>query len=386
MGGKMKRINMILHIFPQEKFTDNYVLQVNKYFKKEEHLFYIYKTDYEFEIQCLKEENVVLFDNKEKMFLKSYWFKKSSKIIIHGGWSGILVGFDSKFRNLLYKTYIVFWGGDFYNNYKGFNLVNLRLWYKKRRIIKQAAAVINLIEQDYRELAKRYFFRNRHFVGKYFSKEDRIDFERKLLTERKQEKKNEINIIVGNSAIRSNNHFECIDKIALYKDKNIKVYFPLSYGDFAYARQVMKYAIESLGNKCVFLQEFMDIDDYTSLLSKMDVAIFACNRQQAMGNISSLVHMGAKVYMKKNTSMWKYFVDEAGCTIYDIDKISEYRYAEFIGISESIQEKNSICIESIMDIKNKVELWNTIFRDQCSKKSIRFNILNSDLNKEQIKC
>jgi hypothetical protein len=40
-----------------------------------------------------------------------------------------------------------------------------------------------------------------------------------------------LSILLGNSADPSNNHVEALERLLPYRDQDIKIYAPLSYGD-----------------------------------------------------------------------------------------------------------------------------------------------------------
>ena len=118
-----------------------------------------------------------------------------------------------------------------------------------------------------------------------------------------------INILVGNSADSTNNHAEIFDVLLTYKDSDIKIYCPLSYGENGYAATVMQKGKEMFGSKFYPILDFMGASDYKKFLSKIDIAIFAHDRQQAFGNKVWLLGMGKTVYMKKTSGLWRVLTD-----------------------------------------------------------------------------
>jgi len=127
---------------------------------------------------------------------------------------------------------------------------------------------------------------------------------------------NALNILVGNSANPSNNHQEIIDRLAPYCHRNIFVCAVLSYGGPEHADSVRKYGKEKIGNKFTSLDSLMPLKVYLEFLSKIDVAIFNHNRQQAMGNTIFLLGNGKKVFIRKDTTQWAFFVG-LGVTVFD---------------------------------------------------------------------
>ncbi len=53
---------------------------------------------------------------------------------------------------------------------------------------------------------------------------------------------------MGNSADPANEHIEALAQLEKFKESNIKIYVPLSYGNQAYAEQVIEYGKTILSN------------------------------------------------------------------------------------------------------------------------------------------
>lgn len=113
----------------------------------------------------------------------------------------------------------------------------------------------------------------------------------------------QVNILVGNSTEPSNNHIELLDLLFKYKNENIKLYCPLSYGPYTtYRDEVIKYGISLFGDKFVPVTEFMEIVEYKKFLSRMNKAVFNHKIQGAMGVILSLLALGKEVYLNEFTT------------------------------------------------------------------------------------
>ena len=49
----------------------------------------------------------------------------------------------------------------------------------------------------------------------------------------------------------------------------------------------------------------MPFERYIELLSDIDIAVFNHNRQQGLGNTTTLLGLGKKVYLRSDTTTWK---------------------------------------------------------------------------------
>ena len=103
-------------------------------------------------------------------------------------------------------------------------------------------------------------------------------------------------ILVGNSASYTNNHFDVWEYIRKQEPKGRRIIFPINYGDSQYAN-FLKTSIKSKKNELVFLDAFMPSTEYFSLLNRCSYAFFGVMRQQAMGNIFYCLKNGIKVFL-----------------------------------------------------------------------------------------
>jgi hypothetical protein len=159
--------------------------------------------------------------------------------------------------------------------------------------------------------------------------------------------KDTINIQVGNSADPTNNHMQVFDFLRKFKNDNIKIHTPLSYGNKNYAKLVISKGKNIFGDKFIPMVEFKENPEYLNFLAEIDIAIFAHQRQQGMGNILTLLELGKKVYLKKDTTSWK-FLNEIDLKIFDFKNLD-------IDKIENIDKKNNIKIIKSFFTVNKYQ-------------------------------
>ena len=256
---------------------------------------------------------------------------------------------------ILKKTYLQFWGGDFYfyRNTKFFTKKYIHK-FLLNLCIKKCAAIINLIPDDYNELSKIFPNDKKHLVGTMPNDPRRIKLYEKY------DKNHELvlgRIIVGNSATRENHHIEVLKKLEYLKNENIEIICPLSYGDKEYAKEVIRVGKEIFKNKFIPLTEYMDFEEYLKLLLTCEIGIFNNDRQQALGNIYVLLRYGKKVYIRNNTSMWNNFKNKK-IVVYDIDRIGEYSKNDLFYMDEKTKKSNYMNIIKIY--QSDLIYWNNI--------------------------
>jgi len=282
-----------IHITTCEKFINAYVELVNTEFDAKDHLFFILNQNDKYPIIG---SNVIFLSGLFSYIRLVFFLCYSKKIFFHSfsGYKALLFPFI--FRFILKKSYWLVWGADLYayNN----KCVNINQKIKeaiRRSVFKNIGHIVSYIKGDL-DLAEKWY-RNKSQRHNCIFYQSNVFHDLTLPISNHQV----TTILVGNSADKTNNHREVFNKLKAFF--NINVIAPLSYGDIIYAEKVVDQGQEYFGENFVALTNFMPLKDYLALLSTVDIAIFHHNRQQAMGNIISLLGLGKKVYVNtKSTS------------------------------------------------------------------------------------
>ncbi|SHJ72351.1 4-alpha-L-fucosyltransferase glycosyl transferase group 56 [Dethiosulfatibacter aminovorans DSM 17477] len=299
-----------LHVCSNEKFIPDYIDFINRNFDSDEHKFLVIKSS-KYEIE--KNEQVVVIDNvKDSIRLLNKHMKESKKIIFHSLINTHLIYFLFIHKSFLRKTYWVVWGADLYTyqnksrNFKEYLKHSLRKF-----VYSRIHGIVTHIYGDY-ELAKKWY----GVKGEYFYS---FMYPSNLYKEYSLEPKKEEEttfIQVGNSADPSNNHLEIFEKLSGYKNENIKIFCPLSYGNSKYRDEIIKSGKEIFHDKFEPFIDFLPFEEYLDILGRTDIAIFNHKRQQAMGNITTLLGLGKKVYIRDDITTWGVYI-KYGIKLYE---------------------------------------------------------------------
>lgn len=300
-----------LHLFPNEKFTEPYIEFINKNFDYKEHLFLIIGKGIGAHITA--RENVVTISKDVKsivLLLKEMY--SCDKIFLHGLFLREIVLLLFIQPWLLKKCNWVIWGGDLYR-YKYRKRTFKSDVYEKFRefVIKNMGGLITHIKGDY-ELAQKWYGAKGKY---YYSFMYPSNLYKKYDLSHVSKDHDKIYIQIGNSANPSNNHFEVFEKLKEYKDESIEIICPLSYGNLEYRDKVIKEGEKIFGEKFTPITTFLPFEEYLGLLAKIDIAIFNHKRQQAMGNITTLLGLGKKVYIRDDITTWQ-FCKEHGLKVF----------------------------------------------------------------------
>ena len=350
----------MLLVLTLDKFTEGMYRFFSLFFKEYEMTFIIYGPHKQYSFQA---------DQPGTYWLDSYKnLNKNDKAISDVDEYDMLVfcglyGSEDLFLKWglgnLKKTYIQFWGSDFYDFRKQQRSLKKRLHSMyKRYIINNAAGVINLIPKDYSELCKLFHPKGKHFVAPVCDEGKDISIIKSLAGSQKSE--HPIRILLGNSATETNQHIPVIEAIRRFKDEDIEVVCPLSYGDEAYRNTVIDKGTELLGSKFVPLTAYMDKAEYYEIISQCRIAVFNNDRQQAMGNINAALALGCKVFIRRDTSMWQIFHDERKMLIFDIDDVFDAEFDNILSFDDK-QNTNYDRFLECMDNKHRISAWHKVF-------------------------
>lgn len=310
-----------------------------------------------------KKENAELRQVKNVLILPTFqpgvilpMIKKSKYVFLHS----LFMRIDMKFYMLLHKKQMekIVWiafGMDLYNDKKTGKVKSLITEKFKRNI----QYFIGIFPPDVDYFQKHYGNRAKAFYVKYAGLKSRALYSEapkvSLISEKIKSGK-PVNILIGHQGNPKLNHMKVIDKIAEFKEENIQVYIPLSYGFSDYADTVEEYAKSKLGDKVTIFRELMSLSAYMEFLETINIAIFDTERQIGMGNITPLIYMQKKMYL--NGVMYDYFHD-MGIKVCMADSISDYN--DFIADVDMSNASN--IIRESTALETRVRQWDEVFKE-----------------------
>jgi hypothetical protein len=333
---------------------------VQSNFNKDEHFFVLLGVDTKDKDRIQNDRYIISISKEEKSVFKLLkkivvlilLFLRNRKIILHSLFSKQLVGFLFINPWFLKKCNWVIWGGDLYFYQKPKITIKQKVYeFMRAFCIKKFNGLITYIRGDY-ELAKKWY----RIKGKYyecFMYPSNLYKEIDFFNNKNRDEK--IYIQIGNSADPSNNHKEIIEKIRKYRNENIEIICPLSYGNKEYAEEIKKLGESIFGNKFIALMDFIPFEEYINILGKIDIAIFNHKRQQAMGNTITLLGLGKKVYLRNDVTQWKLFYD-LGIKVYSVEDFNIKK------IDNEIRLKNKEIVKKYFSEENLIKQLRKIFK------------------------
>jgi dTDP-N-acetylfucosamine:lipid II N-acetylfucosaminyltransferase len=301
---------MIAHVMISEKFMPPFISLMEQEFSRYNHQ-YLFITSEKYEFGLNPSSNIRFFHTADDFKLVDDILIKADKIILHGLWREKINLLLLTNPALLKKSYWVMWGGDFY--------FPERHSKAHHNVIKKVGYLVTGTIGEI-DLVRKWYGAEGEHVSSYVYTSNIVDDE---LPFRIPSNSNAgMHILAGNSAAQTNNHLFILEQLRPHKDRIAKLIVPLSYadsGDKEYVTQVISQGKKFFGESFTPLTQFLKLDEYNALLATIDIAVFAHNRQQGMGNIIHLLGLGIKVFMQSNITVWDLF-KELNIKVYDVNK------------------------------------------------------------------
>lgn len=176
------------------------------------------------------------------------------------------------------------------------------------------------------------------------------------------------NILIGNSSTISNNHLDVFEKLKDFNLKDKRLIVPLNYGDFNYRSYIVKEGYELFSNSFKPLMEFLSLEEYNKHISSCNIAIMGHIRQQSVGNIITMLCMGAKVFLSQENTVYK-FLKRLGIKIFTIeDDLNANNKGVFDGLSFEDKQRNLEILKNevgedvlMMNLRKQIE--NVVYGD-----------------------
>lgn len=332
-----------VHFMHLSNWTDAFVTFFNTYFKKEEHIFFCLITDQPYQAVPTA-ENYFEIDTFVVRYIEVIKILiNCKKIYMHGMWHPIYIDLLAENPQLNKKAAWVIWGGDLYNIDPVGN---------RAIVAKNCAEIISASRKDY-ELAQSKY----HVQGKWLRWFGPAPHDLKSLENnfRINSKKEFVNILVGHSAYEGLEHERFFRLIKdRYGKENINVFSGLSYGDKKYAEKVIKLGENFFGDRFHPMTTYIKGEIYVKFLSRIDIAIFAPERNIAGGTSEELLYLGKKLYLHPESTFMDVF-REFGFEVFSIEDIASLTYDQFI--ANDFAQHNHEIAKQFFDDSLNIKTW-----------------------------
>lgn len=275
------------------------------------------------------------------------------------------------FQKLLKKSVWVEWGADLYLwEFPDVSLKNKLKNYINRRIRQEFRFIGVTFPVDSLEYERQFGNAVRCFYtpmpNPYHGASEQIDI---ILATRPAKKKWErVTVQVAHNAFTFNNHFYLLNVLKKFKDENMHLVVPLSYGMYGingqfgsknYCNAVKKFAKSIFPDKVSVLCKGIPFDRYLELLWNIDIAVFDFDRPCGLGTLRILVLMEKKIFLPAGSPYFDFLVSR-GLPICDTNKIAEMSYEEFIA---PVTYADQDWVYDYMNNDCVMKNWNDMFEE-----------------------
>ena len=344
---KSKKLNKFMakykyvHLMFNDKFNKPYVDFLNANFDSKKHLILCKRCFKEFPFP--KGENVI-----EVSSYGSLDFKNVQKIYLHSLFDGEVVEYLYEHKDILKKTYWIIWGGDLYNAPRD---------EKNDFIRKNFKGYISSVKND-EILAKEKYDSNPELYNAPYWGDPMNDVVIKM--SQNPEKSDYIRIQINNSSDKST--IEMLEILSKFKDENIRIVTPVSYGDMKYKDEIIKKGKEIFNDKFEYIENLMKPKDYAEHLSKNHILILNQNRQQGGSNAMTSMYFGIKVYCKKEITSFENMKSK-GMVPFDTNLIKDISFNEFIEYKKEDREKSQKGAAEFYTGKFALNCWKKVYEE-----------------------
>lgn len=390
---------LYLHMsIPSVRMMDTYTRMIRRNFPLDEHRF-AYMDDLSGGDRALLDYgNSVAITGSSKERLKQIREEMDKADVII--WHGIMFGAKRALIPLIFKQYMhksvwIMRGIDLYNWRKEGK--GLKVWitnkvnYLCRKGMPYVATIFptdgDVYRQQFGEQAKI-------FSVSYPMAESAFEIMEKYRGTG-QRPNGKLYVQVAHNAYAFNNHLDILEQIKDFKNENLRVIVPLSYGNDwynqvgDYIKTVKNRTLGYFGTKATILKRLMPPDEYSELLCNIDVSIYGSARQNALGNILRSLYIGNKVYLSNQNPLYEFF-REHNIEVFEMESIRELGFEEFSRPSDSVNAVDWIRRTYYPD--SSAVCWKSMFeyfrddrREEMTEEEITEQVnavLNRDFSRE----
>lgn len=368
----MSKVKYLYVLGSVSQVTFKFVEMLNKRYSADEHLIYIPlgKVVLTVEPEFANIKNVIFAEDickLKKVYSEYQLYKQADNIILHGMFFGIrpLIPFFID-KNLMKKVSWIEHGGDLYNWKNNGNGLRAILDNYINKKIKESAKVIGICHPLDEKFLRAEFEINAPVIYTQFRTINnpfkKFEENRSIL------KKEDVFIQVGHNAFQFGNHIKILNRLVKFKDNDIKIILPMSYGlsgihggregGVHYRNAVFKLAKLLFNKKAILMSKKIPFENYLKYLWNVDIVVLGLERQAALGNIHPLLYMNKKIFLPGDSPMFQFFVEQ-GVEIYDTNKISNMSFEEFIRPNK---KNNKEWIVRFLT-KYSYETWDRFFKE-----------------------
>lgn len=274
------------------------------------------------------------------------------RIVLVGLFDPALCLYLCAHNKLLKKTAVALHGGEFYGLRGKPSLSRRLLHVVRKKVISQIDMCGTFTPGDY-DMAKRYFV----LPTKHCLVELPWHFEVSEEDAEMPKPSNPLTIMVGHNAFEQDHTLETLQMLARYRDENIRIVAPLSYGEERYRTKVVETGKRLFGDKFAPVLSWIEPKEYQRMLKSASVYVMGVDRQAGTFNVNLMLRLGCKVFLRTDTTLGSLFSGHCGCLIHDISEVGALSFGEFVYFSEEERMANHRAMKESLSPETCIASW-----------------------------
>jgi hypothetical protein len=133
--------------------------------------------------------------------------------------------------------------------------------------------------------------------------------------------------MISHSSFSHNNHLEIFKLLSRFKNENIQIICPLSYGNEEYRKTVIENGNQLFEDKFKYFDKLIPRKEYNSLLASIDIFISNAVIQTGLYVANFCICTGKKVYLRENNYNWMVHL---GFKINNVSELKDISFSDFV--------------------------------------------------------
>jgi hypothetical protein len=235
--------------------------------------------------------------------------------------------------NIAKNCNCVFWGAELYRHGKADRQFKHYIAQVIHGLLISRFQAVKCLNSGDAKLVGKYLKRKKVSVLAY----PLIGFTDKTKINASSERNRPIKILVGNSAAPSNEHSFALAQLSHLAREYVEVIVPLNYGgNVDYIASIIAQGKAIFADKFIAYTEMLDKTAYDNLLTEVDLAVFAHNRQQGLYVAYAMLCQGKPMYLKQHTSSFLSLSD-LGFFVQPTEQLDTHSFAK---IQQQVSQLN----------------------------------------------
>lgn len=305
--------------------------------------------------------NYIFLSNSFNYLNSLFKISKKDTLIIHD--TSSLFGRSHLFwlflflrgKNFCKKVSIVNWGVPDGTLKDKSGIIYRILFAIKKNVLNNFRFVITMSSDDEEKIKKQYELKN--VITANYVKDAYNEYKsgiKKTNIENQTTK-----IMISHSAFEQHNHIQTFKLLERFKDENIQIICPLSYGNPDYVKRVIKEGKRIFGKKFIYFQDLIPRDDYNNLLASLNIFIANASIQTGLYVIHFGLCTGLKMYLRDNNYN---SIKLLGFKTNNVRELGTISFSEFKSQNEmNWLEHNDKRAKEIFSADEKIKIWKNIY-------------------------